>query len=141
MPLSPENWRLGLKLVNKLILLWYSARRYQLIASLEQFSRDDLPCPLTLWYYKFLVNLHSHHQLLTGEKPTRKGYFCSTRISSVEVVMRTCMRALLFISEEYPFLGTSPDAAVYDPSMPDPFGLAGIKCPFSLCNLTRMLKA
>ena len=36
-----------------------------------------------------------------------------------------------FISNEYPFLGVSSDAAVYDPSMPNPFGLAEIKCPFS----------
>ena len=26
--------------------------------------------------------------------------------------------------------------AVYGPSMPDPFGLAEFKCPFSVCNLT-----
>ena len=25
---------------------------------------------------------------------------------------------------------------MYDPSVPDPFGLAEIKCPFSVCNLT-----
>ena len=38
------------------------------------------------------------------------------------------------ISEEYPFLGASPDAAVYTriPIYADPFGLAEIKCPFCL---------
>ena len=40
------------------------------------------------------------------------------------------------ISEEYPYLGASPDAAVYDPSVPDPFGLAEVKCPFSFRDVT-----
>jgi len=35
------------------------------------------------------------------------------------------------ISEMHPFLGTSPDGCVHDPSCSDPFGLVEIKCPFS----------
>ena len=41
-----------------------------------------------------------------------------------------------FVLEEYPFLGASPDAAVYDPSLQDPFGLAEIKCPYSFRYVT-----
>ena len=40
------------------------------------------------------------------------------------------------ISDEYPFLGASPDAVVYEPSLPYPHGLAEVKCPFSVRDLT-----
>ncbi len=40
------------------------------------------------------------------------------------------------ISEEHPFLGASPDAAVYDPSHIEPFGLAEVKCPYSCRQIT-----
>ena len=35
----------------------------------------------------------------------------------------------LWISPEYPFLGASPDAAIYDPSEKKPYGFVEIKCP------------
>ena len=35
----------------------------------------------------------------------------------------------LWISLEHPFLGASPDAAVYDPSEPHAHGFAEVKCP------------
>ena len=35
------------------------------------------------------------------------------------------------VSETHPFLGTSPDGCVHDPSGCDPFGLVEIKCPYS----------
>ena len=51
----------------------------------------------------------------------------------MKVVVKTCMLVLLVSSfQEYPFLGASQDAAVYDPSVPDPFRLAEVKCPFSV---------
>lgn len=37
--------------------------------------------------------------------------------------------------EEYPFLGASPDAAVYDTSCECAFGLAEVKCPYSIRNV------
>ena len=40
------------------------------------------------------------------------------------------------ISETHPFLGTSPDACVHDPSCSDPFGLVEIKCPYSHRDVT-----
>ena len=41
------------------------------------------------------------------------------------------------VSRQYPFLGASPDGAVYDPtSMQEPFGFLEVKCPFSHCNET-----
>ena len=35
------------------------------------------------------------------------------------------------VPETHPFLGTSPDGCVHDPSCCDPFGLVEIKCPYS----------
>ena len=40
------------------------------------------------------------------------------------------------IAEKYPFLGASPDAVVYDETNANPFGLAEIKCPYSMRNKT-----
>ena len=40
------------------------------------------------------------------------------------------------ISEQYPFLGASPDAVVHDTQETNPFGLAEVKCPYSVRNLT-----
>ncbi len=41
------------------------------------------------------------------------------------------------VSLQYPFLGTSPDASVYDPSnVLDPYGFAEIKCPYKYQDLS-----
>ena len=47
----------------------------------------------------------------------------------------TC-RSGFVISEEYPFLGASPDAVVYDPTSSDQFGLAEVKYPYSCRDIT-----
>lgn len=42
-----------------------------------------------------------------------------------------------YISKSHPYLGASPDAAVYDPSMPSmPFGFLEVKCPYTHRNST-----
>ena len=42
-----------------------------------------------------------------------------------------------FISKSHPFLGASPDGAVYDPSsLNQPFGFLEIKCPYKHKNVT-----
>ncbi|KAH7980458.1 hypothetical protein HPB49_016325 [Dermacentor silvarum] len=38
----------------------------------------------------------------------------------------------LFVNPEYPWLGASPDAIVYDPSEDPPWGCVEVKCPYSL---------
>ena len=40
------------------------------------------------------------------------------------------------INKKFPFLGASPDGAVYDPSSDQPFGFVEVKCPFSYRNVT-----
>ena len=38
----------------------------------------------------------------------------------------------LWVSPEYPFLGASPDASVYNPSETNAYGFVKIKCPYKL---------
>ena len=45
-------------------------------------------------------------------------------------------RSGFIVSDDYPFLGASPDTVVYDPDTEDPFGLAEIKCPYSVRFIT-----
>ena len=41
------------------------------------------------------------------------------------------------ISLSHPYLGASPDGAVYDPSnIQQPFGFIEVKCPYTACNMT-----
>ena len=41
-----------------------------------------------------------------------------------------------FVSPEHPFLGATPDGAVYDPSdIANPFGFLEIKCPYTARNI------
>ena len=47
-----------------------------------------------------------------------------------------CAPSGFVISEKYPFLGASPDGVVHDPSVPNSFGSAEVKCPYSFRNLT-----
>ena len=40
------------------------------------------------------------------------------------------------VSTSHPFLGASPEGAVYDPSNSlQPFGFLEIKCPYSACDI------
>ena len=44
-----------------------------------------------------------------------------------------------YISKSHPYLGASPDGAIYDPSTPAaPFGFLEIKCPYAHRNVTPM---
>ena len=119
--------------------LWYSARRYRLMASyfgavrqrrpstpphslvLQILGTSTFTSPATEWgktNEKKALQLYQEKQHESGHKDL---YACPSGF---------------VISEEYPFLGASPDAAVYDPSVSDPFGLAEVKCPFSVRDVT-----
>ena len=39
-------------------------------------------------------------------------------------------KSRLWISPKHPFLGASPDAAIYDPTEKEPYGFAEIKSPY-----------
>ncbi len=43
-----------------------------------------------------------------------------------------------YISQSHPYLGASPDGAVYDPSnLNEPFGFVEVKCPYTHRNISR----
>ena len=120
--------------------LWFSVRRFRLTSSLFGAvlqRREDTPpdnlvlrilqekqfsSPATEWgrqkesiacqEYVAHQHTHGHRELLV----TPSGFL---------------------ISETQPFLGASPDGAVYDPSDScQPFGFLEIKCPYSQRNVT-----
>ena len=45
-------------------------------------------------------------------------------------------RSGFIVSDDHPFLGASPDAVVYNPDNKDLFGLAEVKCPYSVHLIT-----
>lgn len=42
----------------------------------------------------------------------------------------------LWVSPQHPFLGASPDAAIYDPSESQAFGFAEVKCPYKFKDVS-----
>ena len=80
---------------------------------------------LSLWYWE---QRHSTLQQLSGAKKTNLSHSGHSGLY--------CCASGFVISEEYPLLVASPDAAVYDPSCNNPFGLAEVKCPYSCCFVT-----
>ena len=46
-----------------------------------------------------------------------------------------CCRSGFVVSEKYPYLGASPDAVVHDPSSKSQFGVAEVKCPYSVRSM------
>jgi hypothetical protein len=46
-----------------------------------------------------------------------------------------CCRSGFVISEKYPYLGASPDAVVHDPSTEVQFGVAEVKCLYSVQSM------
>lgn len=72
---------------------------------------------------------------VSNESRARERYIQYQRSNGKDgVVVAPCG---FFISKLYPFLGASPDGAVYDPSSPNqPFGFLEIKCPYKHKNVT-----
>ena len=119
--------------------LWRSVRRYRLTASY-------------FGYVKQRKQSTSPHSLVTRILNTSSFYSASTEwgkthehtaIKQYEEVQKENGHRDLYacpsgfvVCEEYPFLGASPDCVVYDPSNPNPFGLAEVKCPYSCRSLT-----
>ncbi len=119
--------------------LWYSVRRYRITASyfghihrrlpttppqslvLQILGTSSFSSPVTEWGRKnepIALEQYTQHHRASGHNGL---YACSSGF---------------VISEEHPFLGASPDAAVYDPSHIQPFGLAEVKCPYSCRQIT-----
>ena len=119
--------------------LWYSVRRYRITASYfgSVFRRKPTTPP------------HSLVLQILGAKPfTSAATEWGKKNEAVALEQYKkfqhdsghhglyCCPSGFVVSEKYPFLGASPDAVVHDPTDANPFGLAEIKCPYSVRNQT-----
>ena len=120
--------------------LWFQARRYRITSSLfgQVLRRKEQTPPDSL-----VLQILQPKQFST---PATQWGVCNESRAREEYIQHqlTCGKdglvvapAGFFISKSHPFLGASPDGAVYDPSSPNqPFGFLEIKCPFKHKNVT-----
>ena len=103
--------------------LWYSVRKYQITASFFGQIRQRLPTTPPHSLVLRMLGTSSFTSAATewGKK--------NEQIAIDEYVQYQHAAGHNDVCEDYPFLGASPDAAVYDPTFPEPFGLAEVKCP------------
>lgn len=120
--------------------VWFEARRYRLTASLfgDILQRKPTSPPDNLvlrilqpkqfasaaidWgiaQESTAIQQYIHHQKMKGR---------------LDLAVTPCG---FHISELYPYLGATPDGAVYDPShASEPFGFLEVKCPYAHRNVT-----
>ena len=65
-----------------------------------------------------------------SQEPVAREEYVRVQRESGHHSLYTCPSGFM-ISEQYPYLGASPDGVVHDSSSENPFGLLEIKCPFS----------
>ena len=123
--------------------LWYSVRRYRITASLfgAVFHRKPETPPQSLVLQMLGKKPFTYAATYWGiinESKALEQYQQSKKDSGHDV---SCARSGFVVCDEYPFLGASPDAVVYDASEPNPFGLVEIKCPYTSRNLTPLQAA
>lgn len=114
-------------------LLWFSVRSYRITASkfgqVFHCKADTPPNSLVVQILgKKQFSSASMDWGIQNEQRALDKYQLFKKESGEEV---TCARSGFVVCEEYPFLGASPDAVVYDPHTPNSFGLVEIKCQFS----------
>ena len=119
--------------------LWHSVRQYRLTASYfgsiyrmkETTSPQNLVLQIlgTKRFTSDATEWGKHNEAIALER------YCAHQNSSGHDGLY-CAPSGFVISEKYPFLGASPDGVVHDPSVPNSFGLAEVKCPYSFRNLT-----
>ena len=115
-------------------LLWFSVRSYRITASYfgQIFHRrpETPPNSLVLQILgKTSFSSQATNWGIKNEVKALEKYKLVKKDSRKEV---TCARLGIVIYDDYPFLGASPDAVVYDAHAHSPFGLVEIKCPFSV---------
>ena len=119
-------------------LLWYSAPRYRLTASTFGRIYQLLPTTPPDSLVKQLLHSQSFSTNATEwgkeNEPIALQKYVQHQLSTGHTGLVTCSAGFV-VSEEYPFLGASPDAFVYDPSSTNQLGLAEIKCPYKYREL------
>jgi len=118
--------------------LWYDVRRYRLTASLfglVQHRKPDTP-PDSL--VKRILQPQQFSSAATDWGITHEAVAIEQYIEHmhsqghIELSVVSCG---FHISQSHPYLGASPDGAVYDPtSTEQPFGFLEIKCPYNARN-------
>ena len=118
---------------------WFEARRFRLTASffgrVKQLKHSTAPNNLVL----AILGVKKAYgvQLEYGksmEKTALEEYVKYQHNNGHQNLYATSSGVI--ISATHPFLGASPDANVYDPSCPDPFGFAEIKCSYKYQDVT-----
>ena len=120
--------------------LWYSVRKYRLTAS--YFGAVHRRRPTTPPHSLVMQIIQGHRFTsratdwgIQNEAVALKKY-CQLQQDSGHNGLY-CTKSGFVISEEYPFLGASPDAVVHDPTnLEEPFGVVEVKCPFSFRQFT-----
>ena len=119
--------------------LWFNVRRYRLTASYfgDVYRRKPSTPPDNLVLR--IINRKSFTSAATewgvaNEKAAVNAYVQFMKSRGHDVVV--CSSGFL-ISQSHPFLGASPDGAVYDPtSTSHPYGFLEIKCPYTVRDTT-----
>ena len=114
--------------------LWFNVRRYRLTASHfgDVYRRKPSTPPDSLVLR--IINKKSFTSPSTewgisNEKAAISAYVQFMKSRGHDIVV--CGSGFL-ISSSHPFLGASPDGAVYDPtSAPHPYGYLEVKCPYA----------
>ena len=120
--------------------LWFSVRRYRLTASYFgaiYCRRSDTP-PQALVLQILGTKQVTAPALEWGKAHEEVALQQYERYQhSVGHSHLFCCCSGFIVSDEHPFLGASPDAVVYyDPDNDDSFGLAEVKCPYSVRFIT-----
>ena len=104
---------------------------------MDKFNSDAQALHVILWYYGYSIQPCFHPQLDWGRSNEQAAIdtYVQKQHKNGHANLYVCKSGFV-ISEDHPFLGASPDAAAYDPSVSDPFGVAEVKCPFSCRKMT-----
>ena len=120
--------------------LWFKVRCYRLTASLfgEIAHRKSTTPPDSLVLRILQPKQFSSAAVAWGiakESTAIEEYICHQKMNGhPDLMVSPCG---FHISESYPYLGATPDGAVYDPSnSAQPFGFLEVKCPYSHRNVT-----
>ena len=122
----------------RLSSLWFAARRYRITASnfgrVLSFKRETPPDSLVM----HILQPQRFSTLATQYGIDNEQLALEKYVAHQNTHGHLTVSASGFIIDTtHPFLGASPDGAVYDPAdLHKPFGFLEIKCPYSVRNQT-----
>ena len=118
---------------------WFSARRHRLTASKfgEILHRRNTTSPDKL--VERILHPKSFKSVQTDwgieHESVALQKYVEFQHSTGDPNLSVCPSGFIVCSD-YPFLGASPDGAVFSPALPDPHGYLEIKCPYNQRNMT-----